>query len=57
MTRKIVGITGIGLWVILIAAVVTFQGKANDNEQKLKNLPEGWKVEKSLLSIEGVEND
>ncbi len=49
MVRRIVGITGIGLWVILIAVAAAFQGKANGNEQMFKNLPEGWKVEKSFL--------
>lgn len=48
MLRRAIGITGISLWVGLIAAVVGFQAKANGSEQMFKNLPEGWKVEKSF---------
>ncbi len=47
MLRRIVGITGISLWVGLIAVVVGLQAKAN-GEQMFKNLPEAWKVEKSF---------
>lgn len=48
MVRRIVGMTGIGLWLGLIALTAGLQVKANGNEQMFKNLPEGWKVEKSL---------
>ncbi len=49
MVRRIVGITGIGLWLGLIALTAGLQVKANGNEQMFKNLPEGWKVEKSIV--------
>jgi len=48
MVRRIVGTTGIGLWLGLIALAAGLQVKANGNEQMFKNLPEGWKVEKSV---------
>ncbi len=49
MLRPIVGITGISLWVLLIALVVGLQAKAS-GEQMFENLPEGWKVEKSFAA-------
>jgi hypothetical protein len=49
MARRIVGMTGIGLWLGLIALTAGLQVKANGNEQMFKNLPEGWKVEKSII--------
>jgi hypothetical protein len=49
MVRRIVGITGIGLWLGLIALTAGLQVKPNGNEQMFKNLPEGWKVEKSIV--------
>jgi len=49
MTRRIVGTTGIGLWLVLIALAAGLQVKANGNEQMFKNLPEYWKVEKSIV--------
>jgi len=50
MVRRIVGITGISLWAVLIAIAVlgAFQANAN-GEQMFENLPEGWKVEKSFV--------
>ena len=48
MARRIVGTTGIGLWLGLIALAAGLQVKANGNEQMFKTLPDGWKVEKSL---------
>lgn len=50
MLRRIVGITGIGLWVALIAVVVALQAKANGAEQIFENIPEGWKLEKSVTA-------
>jgi hypothetical protein len=49
MARRIVGTTGIGLWLGLIALTAGLQGTTNGNEQMFKNLPEGWKVEKSVV--------
>ncbi len=49
MVRRIVGATGIGLWMGLIALTAGLQVKANGNEQMFKNLPDGWKVEKSFV--------
>jgi hypothetical protein len=49
MLRPIVGITGISLWVLLIALVVGLQAKAS-GEQMFESLPEGWKVEKSFAA-------
>ena len=50
MIRRIVGITGISLWAVLIvfAVVAGFQANANGGEM-FKNLPESWKVEKSFV--------
>jgi len=44
------GITGISLWAGLIAFAVVagLEGRAN-GEQMFENLPEGWKVEQSLV--------
>lgn len=50
MVRRIVGTTGIGLWVALIAVVIGLQAKADGGEQMFRNLPEGWKVEKSWVA-------
>src|SRR3989304_4694216 len=50
MARKMIGIAGIGLWLGLIILVIGLQTKANGSEQMFENLPEGWKVENSLLS-------
>jgi len=51
MLRRIVGITGISLWAVLIvvAVICGFQTKAN-GEQIFENLPEGWKVESSFTA-------
>jgi len=51
MLRRIVGITGISLWTVLIvfAVLVGFQANANGGEM-FKNLPEGWNVEKSWVA-------
>lgn len=51
MLRRIVGITGISLWagLIVVAVLVGFQANANGGEM-FKNLPEGWKVEKSWVA-------
>lgn len=50
MVRRIVGVTGIGLWAGLIAVVVLWGFQTNANgEQIFENLPEGWKVEKSFV--------
>lgn len=51
MLRRIIGITGISLWAGLIVVVVlgSFQANAN-GEDIFKNLPEGWKVEKSFVA-------
>jgi hypothetical protein len=49
MLRRIVGMTGIGLWLGLIALTAGLQAKTNGNEQMFKNLPEDWKVEKSIV--------
>ena len=51
MLRRIVGITGISLWagLIIVAVLVGFQANANGGEM-FKNLPEGWKIEKSFVA-------
>ena len=51
MVRWIAGITGISLWagLITVVVVVGFEGKA-DGEPMFKNLPGGWKVEKSFVA-------
>lgn len=49
MVRRIVGITGISLWAVLIAIAVLGAFRANANgEQMFESVPEGWKVEKSF---------
>jgi hypothetical protein len=50
MLRRILGVTGIGLWLALIAVLLGLQAKANGAERMFKNLPEGWKVEKSFTA-------
>jgi hypothetical protein len=49
LTRRIVGVVGISLWVglIVFAILAGFGGIAN-GEQMFKNLPEGWKIEESF---------
>jgi len=48
MIRRIIGITGISLWLGLIAVVVGLQITAN-GEELFDKLPEGWTIEKSLV--------
>ena len=50
MVRRIIGITGIGLWagLIALAAVTALQAKT-DGKQIFKNLPEGWKIKESFV--------
>jgi len=50
MVRRITGITGISLWLVLIAAVA-MQLKAN-GEEIFNNLPEGWQVVSSFSATE-----
>jgi len=50
MARRIIGITGIGLWFCLIVLVVGLQTTANGSEKMFENLPEGWKIEKSYTA-------
>lgn len=48
MLRRIIGITGISLWAGLILAVVALKVKA-DVEEIFQDLPEGWRIEKSVV--------
>jgi len=48
--RRIVGIAGVGLWLVLIAVVAGFQVKADGAEQMFGKLPEGWTAEKSFTA-------
>ncbi len=47
MTRRITSVTGISLWVGLIILMASAQAIAAD-EKFFNNLPEGWKVQKSV---------
>ncbi len=51
MLRRIVGITGVGLWAALIAAavIVGLQAKVN-GEEIFENLPQDWEVESSFTA-------
>lgn len=49
MLRRIIGITGISLWAGLILVVMAFKVKA-DGEEIFQNLPEGWKIDKSVVA-------
>ncbi len=48
MIKRIIGITGISLWLGLIAVVVGLQVTSN-GEELFDKLPERWKVEKSFV--------
>lgn len=51
MARRLIGITGISLWagLIVVAVIAGFQTKTH-GEEIFKNLPKGWKVEKSFVA-------
>ncbi|MHC4060612.1 MAG: alpha/beta hydrolase family protein [Planctomycetota bacterium] len=51
MARRIAGAAAIGMWsgLVVVAVVAGFQGLANGQEEIFRNLPEGWKVEKSVV--------
>ena len=50
MMRRVVGITGISAWIVLIVIMVilAFQTEAN-GDPMFENLPEGWGVEQSFM--------